>query len=272
MQWLSYHIRPLEVQDAFLVRGLYPFLNQHVWPDTSRRSFFVRYTDDSGPHIRVRFGGDATWLDATLRPLWQDCMAGRGTYQEEPYHGEADRFGGPEPLAWAEEHFHVSTRVVLDRLRRDQRTYGDALFDALQMHTTMLFTAWMERPEAASYCDRLCNAWINNFFTPAEGEDPKHLLEGVLADFEATFSPQRAALRAALNETWAALRQQNHPPDQPEWLRWVRGNQIILPELKPVLDRVLPILVHLTNNRLGVNNQDETYLLYVLAQTLPPGK
>jgi thiopeptide-type bacteriocin biosynthesis protein len=268
MAWLSWHIQPLEVQDVFLVRAVRPFLMRHVWADTTKRAFFIRFADDSGPHIRLRIGGDEDWLSSVLQPAFEEHFAGRGAWTVQPYIGEADRFGGAEPLAWAEEHFHVSTRVVLDRLSRDMRTYGDLMYDALQMHTTLFFTAWMDQKEAASYCSRLCDAWINNFFVPAPDADPAGLVPGVRADFEATLAPQKARIRAALAETWHSLRQQQHDPKQPEWLRWVRGNQLILSELQPVLERAMPNLIHLTNNRLGVNNQDETYLLYILSEGL----
>lgn len=55
---------------------------------------------------------------------------------------------------------------------------------------------------------------------------------------------------------------------QPEWLRWLRGNELILKGLGNNLDRALPSLLHLNNNRLGVTNPDEVFLCYLLSRAL----
>ena len=69
-------------------------------------------------------------------------------------------------------------------------------------------------------------------------------------------------------ELWKALETEKFDKKQPEWARWALGNQIILKELGANLDRALPSLIHLTNNRLGLNNQDEVYLNFILSKTL----
>jgi thiopeptide-type bacteriocin biosynthesis protein len=266
--WHSIHFQPVETHDIFLVRAYRPFLEQHVWPTAGTRAFFVRYADEAGPHLRLRFRAEAEWLTEVLHPNFETHFAERGTWREVPYTPETERYGGEAVLPWAEEYFHVSTRVVLDRLRRDRYTYGDALFDALQMHVTTFFAAWMERPEAAAYCTQLCEGAINAYFEPTEGLTADELLAAVRTDFEAAAARQIESLRVSLQDTWEALRQQHHDAAQPEWLRWIRGNQLILKELRPQLTQVLPSLLHLTNNRLGIQNHDEAYLWYLLSRAL----
>ena len=51
-------------------------------------------------------------------------------------------------------------------------------------------------------------------------------------------------------------------------MRWLRGNQLVLPEFGDQLEKVLPSLLHLTNNRLGLSNQDEVYLNYILSKVI----
>lgn len=269
-QWLSYHIHPLETLDVFLTRALRPFLDQHVWPAPGARAFFIRYDDKQGPHIRLRLRGEADWLEEKLRPAVTEWFAERGTVEEMPYLPEPDRFGGPEALDWAEEYFHLSTRVVLDRLNRPSTTYGDALFDALRLHVVTAFAAGWDRARSAWYFGQLCDQWIDLFFQPANaGAAGTSDWQGKLkADFERSFDPQRDALRLAVAELWTALEKESFDPDQPEWLRWLRGNQMILRELGEHLEKALPSLLHLTNNRLGIGNPDEVYLNYLLAHAL----
>jgi thiopeptide-type bacteriocin biosynthesis protein len=261
-QWLSYHFYPLESENVFLNRAVRPFLAQHIWPTPGARAFFVRYDDAKGPHIRLRLRGAADWLADTLAPALAEHFEGRGERQAMPYEPEIARFGGPEAMAWAEEHFHLSTRVALDRLAQPGHSYGDAMFDALRMHSVTAFAAGLDQPTAARYFDALCTQWMGAFLpgTDAAGQ------AALRADFEQKLAPQRQALLAALTDTWAALAQDKLDKTQAEWLRWLRGNQLILKELDKNLERALPNLLHLSNNRLGLQNPDELYLNHILAQ------
>lgn len=269
MTWLSIHFYPLEAENVFLTRAVKPFLEQYIWPRKGARAFFVRYEDEKGRHIRLRLRGEADWLDDTLRPALEGWFEGRGEWKEMAYEPETARFGSAEGLALAEEYFHVSTRVALERLAREQFTYGDAMFDALRMHAIAAFSAGFDRAKAAWYFGRLCDQWITTFFSNADGEQVGPDVQAAIkADFEKSFDPQKEALQATLRALWKALEDEKFDKKQPEWVRWLRGNQLILGEFGNNLDKALPSLLHLTNNRLGVNNQDEVYLNYILSEAL----
>ena len=265
--WFSYHIYPLEAPEVFLARGLRPFLEQNIWPTPGARAFFIRYEDEHGFHIRLRLRGEDQWLRQNIQPTLEEAFAERGTLEEVPYLPETDRFGDATALDAAEQHFHLSTRVVLDRLNRPY-TYGDALFDALRLHLITAYALQWQPERCAWYFGELCNQWMDLFFQPAgkgaTGESDWRA--SLKADFEESFAPQRNEVRNALSELWTALDKGKFDPDQPEWLRWLRGNQLILPELGEQLDKSLPSLIHLTNNRLGLNNQDEVYLNFMLSR------
>ncbi|MBC7775338.1 MAG: hypothetical protein H7246_07865 [Phycisphaerae bacterium] len=267
MTWLSIHLYPLENQEVFLVRGLRPFLQQHIWSKRGTRAFFIRYQDERGPHIRLRMRGEESWMEETLRPAFIASQEGRGEWEEVPYTPETERFGGEEALGLAEEYFHLSSRVVLDRLAREQQTYGDSMFDALRMHTITAHAAGMNQKETAHYFTQLSEQWLPLFFKAEAAPDNDFLAE-IKAGFEKSFAPQKEDLRATLLELWKALEKEKFDKKQPEWARWALGNQMILKALGSNLDRALPSLLHLTNNRLGLNNQDEVYLNYILSQAL----
>ncbi|MBK6931486.1 MAG: thiopeptide-type bacteriocin biosynthesis protein [Saprospirales bacterium] len=267
--WLSFHFYPLETPDVFLARGVRPFLEQYIWPTKNARAFFIRYADERGPHIRLRLRGEPDWLEQLIRPALEAWMAERGEVEEVPYVPETGRFGGPGALEWAEEYFHLSTRVVLERLNRPF-TYGDALFDALRLHVITAFASGWNREKSAWYFDQLCTQWMELFFqpAPAAAESGANWQATLREDFEKSFDPQREELRLVVTELWAALEKEKFDAGQPEWLRWLRGNQMILPEFGEALEKSLPSLLHLTNNRLGVNNQDEVYLNYLLSRVI----
>lgn len=269
MTWLSIHFYPLETENVFLTRAVKPFLEQYIWSRQGTRAFFIRYEDEKGRHIRLRLRGEAEWVEETLRPALAGWFEGRGEWKEVAYEPETARFGGERGLALAEEYFHVSTRVVLERLSRDRFTYGDAMFDALRMHTITAFATGFDRKKASWYYGQLCDQWLSSFFRDDEREQPvPGLQDEVKAGFKQVFSPQKEDLQQALNELWKALEAGKFDKKQPEWVRWLRGNQLILNEFGENLDKVLPSLLHLTNNRLGINNQDEVYLNYILSKAL----
>jgi thiopeptide-type bacteriocin biosynthesis protein len=269
MTWLSIHFYPLETENVFLTRAVKPFLEQYIWPRQGARAFFVRYEDDKGRHVRLRLRGEEDWVEETLRPALAGWFEGRGEWQEVAYEPETERFGGEEGLAWAEEYFHVSTRVALERLGRDAYTYGDAMFDALRMHAITAFAAGFDREKAAWYFGQLCDQWLPVFFPIADGEAAEaDFFEAVKSDFEKSFEAQKEDLQAGLGELWKALQAEKFDKKQPEWVRWLRGNQLILKEFGENLEKNLPSLLHLTNNRLGLNNQDEVYLNFILSRAI----
>ncbi len=265
--WLSFHIHPLETLDVFLARGVRPFLEQHIWAKSDARAFFIRYEDENGPHIRLRIRSTAGQpeFDELVRSAVQEWFEPRGTLEELPYEPETDRFGGEAGLQLAEAYFHLSTRVTLDRLNRPF-TYGDAMFDALRMHVITAFAAGWNREKSAWYFEQLCKQWIELFFQPSDdkAKAKANWQESLLDDFEGSFVPQQEDLRLAIDELWTALEKGNFDQEQPEWLRWLRGNEMLLSEFGEDLEKYLPSLIHLTNNRLGINNQDEVYLNYLL--------
>lgn len=267
MHWLSIHFYPLENQDVFLVRALRPFFQQHIWSQKGARGFFIRYQDEQGPHLRIRMGGEESWVEETLRPAFAEWQEGRGEWKEIPYTAETERFGGAEAMTWAEEHFHLSTRVSLDRLASEQHTYGDSMFDSLRMLSIMAHAAKLTQEDAARYFSRLYAQWAPLFLFPGTQPDSTDL-ETLETQFQSSFAAQESDLRGVLSGLWKALETEKFDKKQPEWARWALGNQMILPSLGESLERALPSLMHLSNNRMGILNPDEVYLCYILSKAL----
>ncbi len=261
--WHSIHIRPLETPDLFLDRAFRPFLERYIWPQAGARAFFIRYEDEQGLHLRLRLRAEDAYLRDTVLPALDAWLADRGEWTVAVYEPETARYGGPEGLALAEEYFHQSTRVVLSRLH-SLNTYGDALFDVLCLHTIVAFAAGMTRAEAADYFGRLADQWLLLFFQAGE----VGWQEEVKAEFEAAVALQKDDLRAGLHALWSNLEQEKFDDMPPEWRRWLRANHLILPQFGDQLEIVFPSLLHLSGNRMGLHNQDEVYMLFLLSKTV----
>jgi len=212
MNWLSIHFYPTETQDLFLTRALKPFLEQYVWPQKESRAFFIRYQDEKGPHIRIRIRGEAEWLEGIIQPAFENWFKERGEWMAADYVRETERFGGEAALDWAEEYFHVSSRVALDRISRDQFTYGDAMFDALRLHTIAVYSAGFTRDRSRWYFGQLYEQWLPLFFPPDDAE----LLAEINASFENTFAPQKEHLKGTLEAFWKTLETEKFDTKQPK--------------------------------------------------------
>jgi thiopeptide-type bacteriocin biosynthesis protein len=264
--WLSYHVYPQETQNVFLVRALQPFLAQNIWPERGARAFFVRFADEKGEHVRVRLRGERTWLQEKLMPAWEGAMEGRGELIVVPYRPETERFGGEALLPWAEEHFHISTRVTLDLLSQDLYSYGDAMHDNLKQLLIMAFCAGLSPEKTAWYFGQLQKQWLDLYFREEDGSPllPKSQ-QDLNERFKTAYQPQKKAIQASLSDLWENLQDDKFATAQPQWLRWFRGNQMVLPEFGADLDRVMPSLLHLSANRLGILNPDEVFAAYILS-------
>ncbi|MCS6929269.1 MAG: thiopeptide-type bacteriocin biosynthesis protein [Saprospiraceae bacterium] len=266
--WLSYHLYPLETLDVFLIRAVRPFLEQYVWPYQGARAFFIRYADERGFHIRLRLYGESSWKE-TVPQAVHEWFTGCKAIEEVAYQPNKEVFRSAEALYWGEEHFHLSSRVALERMRPPY-TYGDALFDAMRLHVIAAYAAGWSREQASNYFNHLCERWALLFIQPAETNNgtPEQWIEDLKKLFEEHFRPQQEDLRFAVVELWKAIQKNRFDTHQPEWLRWLRGNELIFSKLGGGLESTLPTLIHLTNNRLGINNVDEPYLAYVLSKAL----
>ncbi|MCA9978624.1 MAG: thiopeptide-type bacteriocin biosynthesis protein, partial [Anaerolineales bacterium] len=106
--------------------------------------FFIRYAE-GGYHLRLRFQGEAEYLDGPVRaqletavadffaaqqaPLWPagteitaDTLLESGCLRYATYEPEIDKYGGPAGLAVAEAHFQVSSEICMLVLAAEQQT------------------------------------------------------------------------------------------------------------------------------------------------------
>jgi thiopeptide-type bacteriocin biosynthesis protein len=120
---------PRGLQDRLLAGHLPQFVT--AVDDVVDRWFFVRYWDDAGHHLRLRFHGDPAVLGSRALPALHDWADGLrraglgGALVLDTYHPELERYGGPAAITMAEQVFHADSLAVLaqlagDALRRNQ--------------------------------------------------------------------------------------------------------------------------------------------------------
>jgi thiopeptide-type bacteriocin biosynthesis protein len=262
--YFSVEFRPAESPEVFLARALKPFLEQYIRPTRGARAFYSRHEDENGTLIRIRMRGEDTWTEDLLKPAFEGWMRDRGSWQEVPFQPDASPYGGEEVMVWVEEHFHIGTRVVLDRIATPEFTYGDAMFDTLRLFTTIAEAAGFSREKARWYYGELLMQWLQLFAgasNPTEREDR-------IIEFRDTLKPQQSDLSLAIEKFWTDMESGKYEKEHPEWARWHKGSQLIFEGLGVHSEKSLPTLIHQTGNRMGLSNPDIVYLVYVLSTSL----
>jgi thiopeptide-type bacteriocin biosynthesis protein len=237
---------------------------------------------------------DPTWIqDAAAEQRWFP----NNSVQFIAYEAEVERYGGPEGMLLSEQQFQASSRAVLALLQDSETwSYERALGAAIQLHLIFAAALGMDAYAAAQFYTQVSRHWLNRVY-PAEPHLPDRertrRQQATLTAYAHTFAHQRRTLVPYHEVLWNALATGvafDHP-----WLNqwqndmeqlaaalsvaqhrqrlitpwWFQYDQTInITEEKQQLWPIFESYVHMTNNRLGILNRDESYLGYVMQQSL----
>jgi thiopeptide-type bacteriocin biosynthesis protein len=132
--WLHYALYPgvgIRLEDV-VCHVVAPAVARAKAVEPELRWFFLRYTDELGAHVRLRFAGSRTTVDAVygevdpvlraglaevIESTRRDARTGAESNATGCYHGiyepELDKYGGPVGVELAETVFQVSSEVTL---------------------------------------------------------------------------------------------------------------------------------------------------------------
>lgn len=268
-RWLSAYLVREEPLHELLRDAVRPFVARAEADGLFDRFFFIRYRE-RGSHVRLRLRATSPSLRDSLERHFGDYMAAHpspprtlqlddpmplDSVQYVPYEPELERYGGPELIDVAERQFEASSRAVL-ALLDDDWTYERALSTALWMHLTFAIAAAMSRAGAAEFFKAAIGALAHWH---------RMDLPELLAAFEQRFDPQ-------LGESVANLWEVLQGDIAVDWLReWREALRPLLAAVHACSAQPLPILfsyMHMTNNRLGIDNRDEAWLAFLLSRSL----
>ncbi len=210
------------------------------------------------------------------------------------YRPEINRFGGINGMELAEKHFHASSELVLKLIKSfgNQWNYEEALGAAIQIQLIMIAALGFDRANARMFFRAYFQNW-SQFFSA--DEERKSEISDPSVSFERAYKIQKSSINPIVQNLWLGLENKSLF-DSAILNDWFQFNT----ELKTQYDKVYknlelkkqpdntflwpahfspnqknallwPIfsdLLHLTNNRLGVLNQDEGYLGYLLMRAL----
>jgi len=286
--WLSAYLYYSPPWESFLVEAVSPFVEDSFRKKFATQFFFIRYFK-KGPHIRLRFKGDAKTLATRLKPYLLDYFRTylakhpsksvksmylktgdwfpNNSIQFIAYQPEIQRYGGPLGILLAEEYFEASSYAVLGALRDPIHwAYGKRLGLSLQFHIAFLHASGMTHKELLLFLESLLLS-------------TKRLLKLTtpINDYAKHIRKEKEHVFVQLHSQWIAL--ENNVCFKESWYNeWVKKTGEILHKLKSAEKNnnlrytkfisILGSYMHMTNNRLGINTVDEPFIAYILRRVL----
>jgi thiopeptide-type bacteriocin biosynthesis protein len=241
----------------------------------ANRYFFVRY-NVGGPHLRLRLLGRRRGLARPLRALVAARADALGGLVREvawvPYEPELDRYGGPAGVAVAERFFDASSRTAVALLRKLPPGDRASRLGKGLLATLVLLHAFARDREAAGELARGYGEGYLRVLT-TDADHHRRLTEA----FASGLRRQADALSVYVEAAWEALEEGDGlPVEMARYRRHVVAARERLQKLFAVgrapeeaaTETILPSYLHMNNNRLGVNVQEEAYLATVASRTL----
>jgi thiopeptide-type bacteriocin biosynthesis protein len=297
-EWVGFHVYFTGSLNKLLheaIRHILQFLESQFLIENY---FFIKY-GEGGPHIRfrVRLKPDdkiilfikeelELFLSKQKLPLVE---ASNNFVLVTKYDQEFERYGGYIGMGIAETLFEMSSRAFMKILDVSPNlNYSEVLMISIQMHLGFLYGMEFAIIEAQNILMLFVSHWIGfnqvRFNSTIENNGFKDQ-EAIQKEFQKKFLSQEAILVPIVEKTWLDLKNNNFSNTSwlSEWLQDVRlvrnlyaekKDELIYPQktianqlYKPIWDIYLS-LMHMTNNRCGVMNFDESYVAYIIAQAL----
>ncbi|MFK7809747.1 MAG: thiopeptide-type bacteriocin biosynthesis protein [Saprospiraceae bacterium] len=218
----------------------------------------------------------------------------------EAYFPEYQRYGGEAGVGIAEEQFALSSKIILKYIEStgQQWSYDDSLGTAIKLHLSFLKSAGLNYKAVISFLKFYFENWLPHAIVLEPGERDATVIQKkkieTLQQFSDAYDLQKESLISFHKTLWKGLQQEEDTFVDVLLVEWIRENKLILnnlqqaekenhlearhedfayqktkdhPFYQPLWDHYADYM-HMTNNRLGVQNKDEGYLGYLMLSAM----
>ncbi len=250
-----------------LAKMLRPNLDEHF-----QHYFESRPSNVTNPVYPPEYPEEYKWLP-------------NNSIQYSNYEPVMEHFSGHLEHLILEKQYQASSRLVLKTIKEkaSRWTYYEMISTAIKLHLGFAYAAGMDIYEARQFFNFL----IKNWFAASYPNQPEEQAKVELS-FMKIFSLQRKDTVPYHGALWELLKNYERMEDQ-LFVNWIKVNVNTSLEINLGLDtqKLRPkkpnatvyndhplswdyyeSLIKLTNNRLGIFNKNEGYLLYTMAESL----
>ncbi|QXU43867.1 thiopeptide-type bacteriocin biosynthesis protein [Pedobacter sp. D749] len=268
--WLSLHIYYTGNADELLKQAIAPFISKWKFCFFADSPwFFIRYWE-GGSHIRLRLHANSFYHEQITSSLSNDlCQFQSNSFRVEKvlyveYDPEISRYGNVKSIAWAEQHFAASSTYVLNWLLIRENS-SQITLQAVKLHLVLLFCAGLKPDKIIRLCGFFINGWLPKLYRSGFSGD--HEKAFWLNQFEQAFLSKKEIVCLAAASFWEELAVNSLHDDL---AKYMMCSQKVMDQYQTAefdefkFQEIVSSLIHMTNNRLGIANQEEAYLIYVI--------
>lgn len=260
-KWLSVYLFHYGDADQLLKQLVHPFIQQWHAP-----WFFIRYWE-GGDHIRLRLKATENRHHSIVKSLSAESSVIK-SIQIAEYEPEVERYGNLETMPWAEQYFEYSSAYILNWIV-NKKTNQSLITQAIKVHLTLLYATGWNKDALINVCNLFLEGWLPRLFNQTEPKERQRLFW--LNQFETVFETSKPQMVKAAYQFWQALKAREAGNDLNAYLSETIGilklyRSSDLEENR--LFQVISSFMHMNNNRLGVYNYEEAYIMYCILTCL----
>ncbi|WLR54582.1 thiopeptide-type bacteriocin biosynthesis protein [Mesobacillus subterraneus] len=282
-EWLQYNIYSKDIHEldylvsfivkpaAYKVKTMFDVSN---W-------FFIRYLDETGPHIRLRFqisenefsdvmGCLEEFLSTSLESLNEQSIAipkrllplnmGEGLFSSAArrfelslYDPELEKYGGEEGILHSEKHFSSSSNLILEVIEDIITERVNRFEFAIKLMDNLMKAAWENQNEIDEFLLNYTKYWAGDKLKNGDNQISQNFINSAMSR----------------NEKVKEILVSEFPPNTERALEQFTDElKLILQEMNPLgesgPDGIYFHFTHMMNNRLGVWPIEESYLAALL--------
>ncbi|MCL1671186.1 thiopeptide-type bacteriocin biosynthesis protein [Elizabethkingia ursingii] len=270
--WETYYLYHEGNADQVLKEIVHPAIDEVQYKlKKTVKFFFIRYFEN-GYHIRLRLllSPEESPL---FRPLLTHHISDSGIkiiLKEAQYIPETERYGNSDTIVYAENQFYASSCFVLNQLTESiPLTVSERYSIALNTHLAFFKGMGLSSEYSLHLCDKFVESWlpIPVSFDANEKEQYK---ESLLSAFQRQFDLYKDSLYKNAINFWNLA----DTSRDPFTLQFIETNREVNKKYTDshlsteAIDEALLSFIHMTNNRIGIINSEESYLLFLVRQTI----
>lgn len=259
--WQSIYIFHRGNADEILIRFIYPYIQQWAKP-----WFFIHYWE-GGDHIRLR-------LKSELHQCYPIINVLSEQYPEilsikiAKYEPEIDRYGNHDTINWAERYFQCSSAYILEWVaNRDERYSTTA--QAIKMHLALLYVLKWKYKKLMEVCNMFLEGWLPRLFDRNMPKEEQRIFW--LNKFASVFGASKCQLISAAEQYWRKLESGEVGLDMKDYFMITKEVTDLYQSVKfpkEKLHQIFSSFIHMNNNRLGISNYEEAYIMYAIKECL----
>jgi thiopeptide-type bacteriocin biosynthesis protein len=296
--WISLYIFYQDL-NFLLKEGIIPFVNHICEKESIEKYFFIRYNQE-GSHIRLRmyvskndkaqieektnrFFSKLLKENASTRQFDHADFRPNNTFSYHEYIPEIYRYGGEKAILEAEHHFFESSKAVLSLIdNQDSWDIGIAQAKAIQLYT-IFFNAVELTDDAIKKMMHIMNNnhWKRRAMEIAKTNDIDTIFSNLYARQKEIIERSVGLVKTILVEDeiepeWLKLFHESLVKTDGELDRIFSNGEIVFDSESNIFEnnqsdakaRIYVSYLHMLNNRLGLNNHDESYMAFVLNELI----